>query len=757
MYSAADPWVGHRVEAMSPESTEMPNTMPNEIQTSIEQLNKQQRQAVLHAHNPLLILAGAGSGKTRVITVKIAYFIEVLGIDPRSILAVTFTNRAAAEMRQRAQDLCPAAADVMIRTFHSFGAWLLRRNAASLNISPQFTIYDDDDSLSLLGTLLPDRSRQQLRYFAQLISRAKDACLGPEDNLDMISGDPELREAYRLYQTRLREIGNCDFGDLIMRPLELLESDEAIARRIRDRYRVILVDEYQDSNGAQYKLLRSLFRDGNYICVVGDDDQSIYRFRGAEVRNILQFPEQFPNTDIIRLEQNYRSSNPILRLAGAVVAQNEGRLGKELWTQREGGKIPTLARLSDQDAEVDYVIDLINDDFDGETAVLYRTNAQSRLFETRFLQEGIGYKIVGTVRFYEREEVKDAVAFLKLLANAKDEVAFKRIINKPARGIGAVALGKIMENLRNAKGNLLLAANYSIPNTSKKAGIGIANFVSVMEKAESYLSAPAEQMSHLGDVIAACMEDSGLAQYHLTQDEHIGGGKMQNLEELFNAASLYPANITGLTDFLEAIELDSTREQNDNDAKLTLITMHNTKGLEFDRVVITGLENELFPRTEEGDADALEEERRLFYVAITRARHELHITSCATRRIHGKMQSLHPSRFLREIPEALVQEVGHKTNRRDSNWDDPFGDTDPWSAWSESESQQNQFKSAQIDSDEPMEFPPGQAVYHDEYGSGWVVKSSYNGREEVIIVRFESGQSAQFIPRFSAIEKISRD
>jgi DNA helicase-2/ATP-dependent DNA helicase PcrA len=442
-----------------------------------------------------------------------------------------------------------------------------------------------------------------------------------------------------------------------------------------------------------------------------------------------------------------------------VVSKNQGRLGKELWTDRKDGKLPVLARLSDQDAEVDYVIQLINDEFDGETAILYRTNAQSRLFETRFLQEGIPYRIIGTLRFYEREEVKDAVALLKLLANPRDEVAFTRIVNKPSRGIGRVALSRVIAQLGAARGNLIHAAEYAIPGSTKKTAAGLGEFVACMEKAARYLTAPSSEVSHLGELVEKTLEDSGLAQYHLNQDEVTGSGKMQNLEELVNAASIYPAGASGLTDFLEAIELDSAREQNDLDARVTLITMHNTKGLEFDRVVITGLENDLFPRSDDADPDSLEEERRLFYVAITRARHELHITSCSSRRIHGRIQSLSPSIFLREIPEALIEQIGGRAGIRAGGWKDPFGADDPWAAWGESQSGGGTPGAGNLgnDDDREMDYPPGQLVYHDEYGTGEVVKNSYNGSEEVIIVRFESGSTAQFIPRFSAIEKVSRD
>ncbi|MFW5643936.1 MAG: ATP-dependent helicase, partial [Alkalispirochaeta sp.] len=669
--------------------------MTPELREALARLNPAQREAVLYQTGPLLILAGAGSGKTRVVTVKIAYLIGELGVDPRSILAVTFTNKAAGEMRSRAASLVEHAAEVTIRTFHSFGAWMLRRNADVAALPRGFAIYDDDDSITLLRSLYPEQKRSVMARFYHLISRAKDYCLGPEDDLSDISGDPEFVEVYRAYQKRLDEIGNVDFGDLIMKPVHLLESEPVVAERMRRRFRFILVDEYQDSNVAQYRMLRALADEKSCVCVVGDDDQSIYRFRGAEVRNILTFPETFPETKVVRLEQNYRSTAQILRVADAVVAWNEGRLGKTLFTDREGGVKPALALLEDHESEVDYVIRRIRraerNGEPGETAILYRTNAQSRPFETALLRENIPYRIVGAVRFYDREEIKDAVAFLKFLANPRDEVSFRRIVNKPTRGIGAKSLDRILEKLTPARGDLSAAADYAIPEMSKKAGAALAEFVKAVEELRGALfgdparsgdrgaSIPSGEATEsgtisgagaktssdadvgtgsangttfgdsLGSFVEAMLSRSGLAAYHHEQDEVAGTQKVQNLEELVNAASLFPANVEGLTEFLEAIELDSAREQEDvEDARVVLITMHNTKGLEFDRVIITGLEEGLFPR--EDDPEELEEERRLFYVAITRARDELRLTSCRYRRVHGRLTDLLPSRFLSEIP-----------------------------------------------------------------------------------------------------------
>ncbi len=690
----------------------------------LDQLNPAQREAVLHTGGSLLILAGAGSGKTRVITVKIAYLIRELGVDPRSILAVTFTNKAAGEMRERAAGMVSEASDVMIRTFHSFGAWLLRRNAAVAGLDRGFSIYDDDDTVSLLRTIYPDENRGTLSRYARLISRAKDYCLRPDDDLTAISADPEFREIYGRYQGRLTEIGNVDFGDLIARPVQLLRSDEIVRRRIQQRFRYVLVDEYQDSNVAQYELLKQLVDEQSYICVVGDDDQSIYRFRGAEVRNILTFGESFPGTSIVRLEQNYRSTEPILRVASAVVGNNTTRLGKTLWTDRAGGSKPVVALLSDQDEEVEYCRRLIKTaPPTTETAILYRTNAQSRLFESAFLRAGISYRIVGTVRFYEREEIKDALALLKLAANARDEVSFRRIVNKPARGIGKTSIHRIMEHAPECGGDLLAASAAACPVLSKRAAGSLRVFVELLTTGIASLDG-----AHLSGFVEHLTRDSGLWEHHAHHhDEIIAHGKVENLEELVNAASLYPGTKDGLVEFLEMIELDRSGEQDqDLTAKVTLITMHNTKGLEFDRVIVTGLEEGLFPRSGQETPDEIEEERRLFYVAVTRARDELYLTSCGYRRLHGRMMDFVPSRFLGEIPREMIELDGE-----DSSTHERRGAANP--------------------------FPAGTTVYHDDYGSGVVSRSWHAGDELVVQVQFDSGRVAKFLPKYVALEKVEHD
>ena len=686
----------------------------------LESLNPVQREAVLHSGGSLLILAGAGSGKTRVITVKIAYLVRELGVDPRSILAVTFTNKAAREMRDRAISMAVAAEDVMIRTFHSFGAWLLRRNAAAAGLASGYSIYDDDDVVSLLRTLYPEEHRGTLGRYASLVSRAKDYCLRPDDDLDRISPDPELTAIYRRYQSRLEEIGNVDFGDLILRPVELLRSEPVIRTRIRQRFRYILVDEYQDSNVAQFALLQELVDDRTYLCVVGDDDQSIYRFRGAEVRNILTFADHFPGTTVVRLEQNYRSTAPILELASAVVAHNTGRLGKTLWTDRLGGRRPRLALLADQDQEVLYCLRLVEHD-PTETAILYRTNAQSRLFETALLQAGIPYRIVGSLRFYEREETKDALALLKVCANPRDEVSFRRVVNKPTRGLGDRSVDRIVERLAANDGDLLRASEAALAELPKKAAAGLRAFLSALAAARGTLG-----HGSLAEFTERLLRDSGIWEHHAGgHDPVTARTKVENLEEFVNAASLYAATDEALADFLEIVELDRARELDEGaDAAVTLITMHNTKGLEFDRVIVTGLEEGLFPRGGDEDPDELEEERRLFYVAVTRARNELFLTSCGYRRLHGRGLELLPSRFVREIPRELVDIDGDLPSPR------PRAGVD---------------------------YPVGTAIYHDDYGTGVVTRSWESGRELVVQVQFETGRTARFLPRYTPLEKVHSD
>ena len=747
-------------------------------------LNKEQKEAVVHSGSPLLILAGAGSGKTRVITTKIAYMISELGINPYSILAVTFTKKAANEMQERAIFLEPQAAKSQIRTFHSFGSWFLRRYAEEAGIDKNFTVYDDDDMVSLLLKAVPNINRQQANGIASKISRAKDYCLLPEDSDKFsqydIDSSAEFIEMYQAYQKRLRQTGNVDFGDLILLPVLLLRNDEKIRSDIHSRFKVVMVDEYQDSNVAQFALLEQLAGKDTYICVVGDDDQSIYKFRGAEVENILTFQDHFEGTQVIKLETNYRSISPVLSSANSVIANNKNRLGKTLISHRDGEKKPVVAFLSNQDDEVEYVCELIKKSHkDGvpysDWAVLYRMNAQSLGFETEFLHRKIPYSVVGSLKFYQREEIKDALSFLAFLSNPKDEVAFSRIVNKPARGIGKTSQEKVFETFKLNSGSTLIE-NYSLidasldalSNLPKKAKEGLSDFVKIVqdllkmlkenstEKEETSLTSQLAESSlvqkeneseievqnvlesfnrkkKLSEFIEKMIKDSGFQEYYENQDEIAHTQKANNLQELINSASLYNLSVQGLTDFLDHIELDRTLEladeEQENPDRVTLITLHNTKGLEFPRVVITGMEHGLFPRVDKVDEE-LEEERRLFYVGITRARDELYLTSCGFRRMYGKTEIAQPSPFLLELDKSNIEFKG-KVPLAFKSDKSPVGKS----------FNQNTLEGR---------WKRGVKVYHDDYGYGYIMNGDDSGDEYLITVQFETGAVKRFMPKYQS-------
>ncbi len=707
----------------------------------LSQLNPEQLEAVLHKGSPLLILAGAGTGKTKVITTKIAYLTRELGYSPESILAVTFTNKAAREMRERAARIEPACERAMIRTFHSFGSWFLRRNCKSLGLDSNFVIYDDADSAELVRAAVPSLPRQECSRYASLIARAKDYGLDHDSpSLGLLSHDEDLRRIYASYEERLRNTGNVDFGDLISLPSRILDQDEAVARRTRQRFQVILVDEYQDSNVAQFELLKRLAGPGTYICVVGDDDQSIYRFRGAEVKNILGFSKTFPGTQTIRLERNYRSYQTILDIAGESVRHNPNRLGKTLRATRPGGHKPLVAILDDQEQEVEYCASIIRRHIreggrHSDIAILYRTNAQSLGFEKSFPRKGIPYTLVGALRFYEREEVKDLLAYLSLAVNPRDEIAFRRIINKPTRGLGDSSLENILSSTSGGRLNLLEACAESLPLMKGKATAGLAKFLSLMERSKASL-AQAPSSSTLSVLLDTLLSESGLVEFHKSKDDIAGTQKLANLEELVSSASLYPLSGEGLLDFLETIELDRSLQSKDGEGAadaVTLITMHNTKGLEFPIVVVTGLEQGLFPRDDD-EGEELEEQRRLFYVSATRAKDILHFTACRWRRIRGRLFETRPSVFLTEINPSLYEFWKGSKMLAGGYHPRSYAPSSPGAAPKAAEGG----------------WKAGQMAYHDEFGEGTVVKvSDTESSGPLVTVRFASGKTAQFFPKYT--------
>ncbi len=737
---------------------------------SLNVLNPEQLEAVQHEGSPLLILAGAGSGKTRVITTKIAYLISEKGILPSSILAVTFTKKAAKEMSERAQRLEPLSVHSQIRTFHSFGSWFLRLHHQEAGVDPNFTVYDDDDVVTLIRKAVPDLSKQEAAHMAHKISLAKDYCLESDsDDLVHIESNPDFPAIYAAYDKRLRETGNVDFGDLIMLPVLVMKMKENIRNHMHNRFKVIMVDEYQDSNVAQFALLQQLTGPSTYVCVVGDDDQSIYKFRGAEVKNILTFSEHFPGTTIIKLQKNYRSISPILSVADAVVKNNKERLGKTLEAMREGGKRPVIVFLPNQDDETAFCAEMIQKTHKqglpySHWAILYRTNAQSLGFETEFLHRKIPYSVVGSLKFYEREEIKDVLSFLAFIANRKDEVAFRRIINKPARGIGIVNQDKIVD-LSRAESASSLMKDYSIfdaccdfvKSASKKAKEGLQSFIDIISELimdlgdkenkqlssqaalfaaaanpslESTITMPLDEDQKLSAFIEKLIRLSGFAEYYQAQDEITGTQRVNNLQELVNSAMVYSKNREGLLEFLDHIELDRTLEleddEEDKDA-VTLITLHNTKGLEFPRVIITGMEHGIFPRRDKTEEE-LEEERRLFYVGITRAKDELYLTSCAMRRIYGSSSYMEISPFLLEAKASAVEVIG---------------------------TQPAAFKRAgtvSVSSGDPLHdrWCRGVRLFHDDYGYGNIIDTDDSDDDYVISVQFETGEVKKFLPKYQA-------
>ncbi|MDR2481849.1 MAG: ATP-dependent helicase [Spirochaetaceae bacterium] len=722
----------------------------NALPDYLSALNETQRNAVYHTGRPLLILAGAGSGKTRVITTKIAYFIREKNVKPWSILAVTFTNKAAKEMASRAALIEPDSENSMIRTFHSFGAWFLRRNAEAAKLNSNFIIYDDDDVVSLLSSVI-DKKKDELRLIAAYIARAKDRNIGPDsEELPIINHTKEFRAIYAKYEERMRQTGNVDFGDLIKKPIEILRQQPEIAERIQDRFSVIMVDEYQDANVAQFELLKKITSAGSYLCVVGDDDQSIYRFRGAEVQNILCFSDMFGGADIIKLEKNYRSTREILDLANSVVKNNKGRHGKKLEAVRGSGKLPCLYFLDNQEREAEVCADLIKTSIRqketrySDWAILYRTNAQSLGFENEFIHRKIPYRIVGSLKFYEREEIKDALALLSFMVNPKDEVSFRRVVNKPARGIGEITINKILKERWNEHDWDIEATLKKTASTfSAKARSGIETFLSAIKTGRSALEGGIKKMDNktvlrfadgLSICVAQLIESSGIAAYHRDHDEVSGEQRIANLQELINSAVLYKCDNDGLLEFLEHIELDRTiTQQNDSDDRVTLITLHNTKGLEYKCVIMTGLEQGLFPRTDKKDND-LEEERRLFYVGVTRAMNELYLTSCAVRRVWGQISFMEPSLFLREADMSCVKINGEIPHR--------FGAQKNIILNTDTFHSHIRYKTS---SDGRWRI--GDRVFNDDHGYGELCEIKETEDGPVIKVLFETGRSIKFLSK----------
>ena len=637
----------------------------------LDALNEPQRQAVMATDGPLLILAGAGSGKTRVLTHRTAYLIEECGVNPYNIMAITFTNKAAGEMRERIDQMVGYGSEsIWVCTFHSTCVRILRRYIDRLGFGTNFTIYDSDDQKTLMKDICKrleiDTKMYKEKMFLSAISSAKDELIDPIEFETRAAGDYVKRkqaQVYREYQQALKQNNALDFDDLIMKTVELFKLDKEVLASYQDRFRYIMVDEYQDTNTAQFELIRLLALKYQNLCVVGDDDQSIYKFRGANIYNILNFEHHFPDATVIKLEQNYRSTQNILDAANAVIANNQGRKEKRLWTDNGVGDKITFEQLDTAAEEADFVArDIAQRVRKGEyqykdCAILYRTNAQSRLFEERFITANIPYKIFGGVNFYARKEVKDLLAYLKTIDNGQDDLAVRRIINIPKRGIGAASINKVALYAQEQEISFYdaLCVAEQVPGLGKAAA-KIRPFVLFIQS----MKAKAKLLS-VADLLQEVIETTGYVRELEAEGTDEAEARIENIDELISKAVDYAEGEEAptLNGFLENValvaDIDSFDENSDY---VVLMTLHSAKGLEFPNVYLAGLEDGLFPSymsiTSDNSQAEIEEERRLAYVGITRAKKNLTITSARVRMVRGQTQYGKVSRFVREIPPELL-------------------------------------------------------------------------------------------------------
>ena len=673
---------------MSDSTISTPSSTADETTAWLDGLNPPQKEAVLTTEGPVLMLAGAGTGKTAALTARLAHLIRSRRAWPSEILCVTFTNKAAREMRHRVGQLIGDAVEGMpwLGTFHSICARMLRRHAELVGLQANYTIIDTDDQLRLLKQLIVendlDEKRWPARQLAGLIDRWKNRGLNPGD-LDAVENEAYAngkgRQFYELYQARLKALNACDFGDLMLHMLNILRREKDILQHYQQRFKYVLVDEYQDTNSVQYLWLRLLAQERKNICVVGDDDQSIYSWRGAEVANILRFEKDFPGAKVIRLEQNYRSTPPILAAASGLIAANSERLGKTLWTEQDGGDKVRVIGVWDGPEEARRVGEEIERlEREGasleKVAILVRAQYQTREFEDRFIQVGLAYRIIGGFRFYERAEIRDALAYLRVIAQPADDLAFERIHNQPKRGLGAKALETMHRHAR-ATGMPLAAAALELADSDELPARARSTIAGLMGGFLRWRELAATATP--SDLLRAVLEETGYDAMLKADRSAESAGRADNLAELARAMEEYET----LGDFLEHVSLVMDNDANDSEEKVTIMTIHAAKGLEFDNVFLPGWEEGVFPSQralDEGGLASLEEERRLAYVAITRARRRCTILHAANRRIYGQWTSSIPSRFIGELPAEHIDEETTLTGGASlwrANWseqEDPF-------------------------------------------------------------------------------------
>ena len=735
-------------------------------------LNAEQREAVFHTEGPLLILAGAGSGKTRVLTHRIAYLIEEKGINPWNILAITFTNKAAGEMRERVDDIVGFGSEsIWVSTFHSTCVRILRRHIDRLGYDNNFTIYDSDDQKTLMKDVCKllqiDTKTYRERTILSAISSAKDEMVTPEEYELNAYGDfskKKIAEAYKEYERQLKANNALDFDDLLVKTVQLFQTQPEILEYYQDRFRYIMVDEYQDTNGVQFELVRLLASRYQNLCVVGDDDQSIYKFRGANIQNILSFEKEFEHTKVIKLEQNYRSTSTILDAANAVIKNNVGRKAKSLWTENGEGEKIQFRQFDTAYDEAEYIVGDIRERVDNgkaaycDHAVLYRTNAQSRLFEEKMITANIPYKIVGGVNFYARKEIKDLLAYLKTIDNGKDDLAVRRIINVPKRGIGLTTVNRITEaaQQRGISFYEALCSADLVPGLGRSIS-KLESFAAMIE----YFRKEAEHLS-ITELMEEILTETGYVEELKAEGEEEAEARLQNIDEFLNKIAAYEESceeeLPTLSGFLEEValvaDIDSLDEESDY---VVLMTLHSAKGLEFPYVYLAGMEDGIFPSYMTITADdptEIEEERRLCYVGITRAKKELTMTCARRRMIRGETQYNKMSRFLKEVPPQLLStgkivekeelelpKQNSYVQAKQSFQAKPFMISKPVQQFG-------------VKSGEGLSYGVGDRVRHMKFGEGTVTAITEGGRDYEVSVDFDSAGTKKMFASFAKLQKV---
>jgi DNA helicase II / ATP-dependent DNA helicase PcrA len=738
--------------------------------TLLDGLNPQQRKAVVHQGGPLLIVAGAGSGKTRVLTHRVAYLLAEREVRPSEILAITFTNKAAGEMKDRVAALVgPRARSMWVSTFHSMCVRILRADGAALGLKSSFSIYDAEDSTRLMTLVARDLDLDIKRYppksLAAQVSNLKNELVTPQAWADQASNAHEkvLAEAYLRYQTRLREAHALDFDDLIMSTVQLLQDHADVAEKYRARFRHVLVDEYQDTNHAQYVLVRELAQQAE-LAVVGDADQSIYAFRGATIRNILEFERDYPDATTILLEQNYRSTQTILNAANAVIARNADRKPKNLWSDAGAGAPIEGYVAENEHDEAAWVAQQIRKYRPSDVAVFYRTNAQSRVFEEVFIRVGLPYRVVGGVRFYERREVRDALAYLRVVANPDDVVSLRRILNTPRRGIGdrAQAYVDALAQHEGISFGAALERADAAPGMNPRSWNAIRDFLALLTnlRAVAIDGTPSE-------ILEAVLDQTGYLRELEASKDPQDAGRVDNLRELVSVAREFEESATelDLDAFLEQVSLvaDADTVPDASGGVVTLMTLHTAKGLEFPVVFLTGLEEGVFPHVRTQDAEELAEERRLAYVGITRARERLYLSRALARSAWGRPQWNQPSRFLDEVPGELVEWSGAVDRKPFVDYEDGPSRYGDHGYRSGGPSAQEQLAASRLRSGglrggignrAVLALEKGDRVTHDAWGLGTVIDTRGSGEQSQARIDFGSAGVKWLVLRYAALENL---